>query len=60
MICTVEQPVDVSVSQVVEEIIELKRLVPQERVVQRQVEQIVNVLVLRIMEEFAEVVKMFL
>ena len=60
MICTVEQTVDVSVSQVVEEIIELKRLVPQERVVQRQVEQIVNVLVLRMMEEFAEVVKIFL
>ena len=60
MICTVEQTVDVPVSQVVEEIIELKRLVPQERVVQRQVEQIVNVLVLRMMEEFAEVVKMFL
>ena len=60
MICTVEQTVDVPVSQVVEEIIELKRLVPQERVLQRQVEQIVNVLVLRTMEEFAEVVKIFL
>ena len=45
------------VRQVMEEIGEVVRLIPQERVQQRTVEQIVHVPVLRVVEEVAEVVR---
>jgi len=51
---TVEQVVDVPVPQVVEEVIEVAKVIPQERVQQRTVEQVVDVPVPQIVEEILE------
>ena len=47
---------DVPVPQVVEEILEVIKVIPQERVSERVVEQIVDVPVLRFVEEIVEIV----
>ena len=47
---------DVPVPQVVEEILGVIKVIPQERVSERNVEQIVDVPVLRFMEEIVEIV----
>ena len=51
----VEQIVDVPVPQVVEEVVQVDRIVPQERVQQRTVEQIVEVPVPQMVEEVVHV-----
>ena len=52
-----EPIIDVLVPQVVEEILETIRIIPQERVQQRTVEQVIDVRVPQVVEQVVEVVK---
>ena len=55
-----EQIVNVAVPQIIEEIVEVPKVVLQERIHYRTVDRIVNVLVSRVVEKIVEVAKIVL